>query len=59
MTNRNFLGIDGQILENGDKDGATFFDRSLKANTVSAFLQTNIHVAKRLQRAAGHPLRVV
>ena len=46
MTNRNVLGRDGEILEDGDKGGATFFDRSLQANTVSAFLQTNIYVAK-------------
>ena len=46
MTNRNFLGTDGQILNNGDSAGATLFDRSLNANTVSAFLQTNIAVAR-------------
>jgi Fe(3+) dicitrate transport protein len=45
MTNRNFLGTNGQILDDGDESGATLFDRSLKANTVSAFLQTNIAVA--------------
>jgi Fe(3+) dicitrate transport protein len=46
MTNRNFLGANGQILEYGDSTGATLFDRSLNANTVSAFLQTNIAVAR-------------
>jgi len=46
MSNRNFLGLDNQILRDGDEEGATLFDRSLRANTVSAFLQTNIHVAK-------------
>jgi Fe(3+) dicitrate transport protein len=46
MSNRNFLGVDGEILRDGDEDGATLFDRSLRANTVSAFLQTNIYVAK-------------
>ena len=45
MTNRNFLGLDDQILGEGDSAGATLFDRSLSANTVSAFLQTNIAVA--------------
>ncbi len=45
MTNRNFIGRDNEILKNGDDDGATIFDRSLDANTVSAFLQTNISVA--------------
>jgi Fe(3+) dicitrate transport protein len=45
MTNKNVLGLSGQVLEDGDKGVATFFDRSLEANTVSAFLQTNIYVA--------------
>lgn len=46
MTNRNFLGVDGEILRDGDERGATLFDRSLDANAVSAFLQSNIHVAR-------------
>jgi Fe(3+) dicitrate transport protein len=46
MSNKNVLGRDGEILENGDKGSVTFFDRSLTANTVSAFLQSNIYVAK-------------
>jgi Fe(3+) dicitrate transport protein len=46
MTNRNFIGRENEILENGDEAGATIFDRSLNANAVSAFLQTNIHVAQ-------------
>ena len=46
MTNRNFLGADDEILRDGDESGATLFDRSLEANTVSAFLQTNIYAAK-------------
>ncbi|MGE3230013.1 MAG: TonB-dependent receptor family protein [Hyphomicrobium sp.] len=46
MTNRNFLGRENEILEDGDEAGATIFDRSLDANTVSAFLQTNVYVAK-------------
>ena len=45
MTNKNVLGLSGEVLEDGDKGVATFFDRSLEANTVSAFLQTNIYVA--------------
>jgi Fe(3+) dicitrate transport protein len=45
MTNRNFLGANEEILESGDKAGATLFDRSLDANAVSAFLQTNVRVA--------------
>jgi Fe(3+) dicitrate transport protein len=46
MTNKNVLGRENEILENGNKGAATFFDRSLNANTVSAFLQSNIYVAK-------------
>jgi Fe(3+) dicitrate transport protein len=46
MTNRNFLGADNEILKDGDEAGATLFDRSLQANTVSAFLQTNMYVAR-------------
>ena len=46
MTNRNFLGRNDEILKDGDETGATLFDRSLSANTVSAFLQTNIYAAK-------------
>jgi Fe(3+) dicitrate transport protein len=46
MTNKNVLGLEDQILKNGDKGAATFFDRSLDANTVSAFLQSNIYVAR-------------
>jgi Fe(3+) dicitrate transport protein len=46
MSNKNVLGRENEILENGNKGAATFFDRSLNANTVSAFLQSNIYVAK-------------
>ncbi len=46
MTNKNVLGREGEVLEDGDKGSLAFFDRSLNANTVSAFLQTNIHVAR-------------
>ena len=48
MTNRNFIGAEHQILKDGDKGTAdsTIFDRELDANTVSAFLQTNVSVAQ-------------
>lgn len=46
MTNRNFLGAEDEILKDGDETGATLFDRSLKSNAVSAFLQSNIKVAQ-------------
>jgi len=42
MTNRNFIGLSGQALSDGDETGLTIFDRSLSANTVSAFMQTSI-----------------
>jgi Fe(3+) dicitrate transport protein len=53
MSNRNFLGVDGEILRDGDKDGLTIFDRSLKANTVSAFLQTSIKATKNFSVVPG------
>ena len=46
MTNRNFLGLEDEILKDGDKTGATLFDRELDSHAVSAFLQTNIYVAR-------------
>jgi Fe(3+) dicitrate transport protein len=46
MTNRNFIGAENEILKDGDETGATIFDRELKANAVSAFLQTNVAVAQ-------------
>ena len=53
MTNRSFLGRENEILENGDEDGATIFDRELSANTVSAFLQTNIQATRNLAVVPG------
>ena len=40
MTNRNFLGVSGQILEDGDTAGTTIFERNLEADTFSTFLQS-------------------
>jgi Fe(3+) dicitrate transport protein len=45
MTNRNFIGRENEILDDGDERGATIFDRSLNANAVSAFVQSNVEVA--------------
>lgn len=53
MTNRNFLGLSGEALSNGDKDGLTIFDRSLQASTVSAFLQTSIKASNDLRIVPG------
>ncbi len=46
MSNKNVIGRENEIMKDGNKGVLTFFDRSLDANTVSAFLQTNIYVAK-------------
>ena len=46
MTNKNVMGRENEILKDGDKGALTFFDRELDANTVSAFLQTNIYAAQ-------------
>ena len=46
MTNRNFLGESGEVLENGDAAGLTIFERNLRANTFSAFVQTDIKAAR-------------
>ncbi len=53
MTNRNFLGLAGEVLENGDESGLTIFERNLRANTVSAFLQTDIKAAKNFHVVPG------
>ncbi|MEQ8824281.1 MAG: TonB-dependent receptor [Filomicrobium sp.] len=53
MTNRNFLGASGQILEDGDVAGLTIFERNLDADTVSAFLQSNIHVTQNFNVVPG------
>ena len=45
MTNKNVLGLDDEILENGNKGVSDVLRPLAQANTVSAFLQTNIHVA--------------
>lgn len=46
MSNKNVLGRENEILKDGNKGVLTFFDRELEANTASAFLQTNIYVAR-------------
>lgn len=44
FTNRNFFGESGEILKDGDKDGATVFYRDTDSHGFSAFLQSAIHV---------------
>ncbi|OYW57023.1 MAG: hypothetical protein B7Y80_02850 [Hyphomicrobium sp. 32-62-53] len=46
MTNRNFIGAEGEVLKEGDEAGATIFNRELNSNAVSAFIQTNVSVAE-------------
>lgn len=53
MTNRNFLGLDNQILSDGDKDGLTIFERNLDANTFSAFIQSDIKITNNLHVVPG------
>ncbi len=53
MSNRNFIGRQDEILKDGDDRGFTIFDRSLDANAVSAFLQTNVEVASDLNVVPG------
>lgn len=53
MTNRNFLGLDNQILSDGDKTGLTIFQRDLDANTFSAFIQSDIKVSNNLNIVPG------
>jgi Fe(3+) dicitrate transport protein len=53
MTNRNFLGSSGEILEDGDTSGLTIFERNLQANTVSAFMQTDIKATRNFHVVPG------
>jgi Fe(3+) dicitrate transport protein len=53
FTNRNFFGDQGQILEDGDKDGLTTFNTDSDANAFSAFLQSTIHVNKNFDVSPG------
>lgn len=43
--NRNFLGVAGEVLEDGDKDGLTIFSTDTQAHAFSTWLQTAIHLA--------------
>ena len=46
FTNRNFFGNQGQVLEDGDEEGLTTFNRAYAADAYSAFVQTAIHVTR-------------
>jgi len=53
FNNRNLLGESGQILRYGDKTGLTIFDTQTKADAVSLFMQTAVHVNKDLTIVPG------
>jgi Fe(3+) dicitrate transport protein len=53
MKNRNILGKSGEILKYGDSEGLTIFDRSLKSDAISAFLQTSIKATSDLRIVPG------
>jgi Fe(3+) dicitrate transport protein len=53
MTNRNFLGKSGQILEDGVNNGATIFERNLEADTFSSFLQSEVKVTRNFSAVPG------
>lgn len=53
MTNRNFLGDNGVVLEDGDTDGLTIFERNLDADTISAFLQSELKLTRNFSVTPG------
>jgi len=53
FANRNFFGRQGQILEDGDKNGLTVFDSEHEADAISAYLQTVIHVTPAIDIVPG------
>ena len=53
FTNRNFFGLQGEILEDGAEDGLTTFRTHSDANAISAFLQSTVHMSKNLDVTPG------
>lgn len=53
FNNRNFLGLSGEVLKYGDKSGLTIFDTQTKADAVSLFMQTAVHVNNDLTIVPG------
>jgi Fe(3+) dicitrate transport protein len=53
FTDKNILGNQGEILNDFDSRGLTFFHRQSEANAVSAFFQTDIEVTERLSVVPG------
>ncbi len=53
FANRNFFGDQGEILEDGDKQGLTVFDSEHKTDAIAAYLQTVIHATPALDIVPG------
>jgi len=53
FANRNFFGRQGEILEDGDKNGLTVFDSEHETDAISAYLQTVIHATPALDIVPG------
>jgi Fe(3+) dicitrate transport protein len=53
FTNKNFFGVSGQILKDGDETGKYIFDRDYDAHGLSAFVQTVVHVTPELKVVPG------
>jgi Fe(3+) dicitrate transport protein len=53
FANRNFFGDQGEILEDGDKQGLTVFDSEHKTDAVAAYFQTVIHATPALDIVPG------
>jgi Fe(3+) dicitrate transport protein len=53
FANRNFLGDQGEILEDGDKKGLTVFDSEHEADAISAYVQTVIHATPAIDIVPG------
>jgi Fe(3+) dicitrate transport protein len=51
--NRNFFGDQGEVLEDGDKQGFTTFDSEHETDAFSAYLQTVIHATPALDIVPG------
>ncbi|MEM9591404.1 MAG: TonB-dependent receptor plug domain-containing protein [Pseudomonadota bacterium] len=53
FANRNFFGRQGEILNDGDKNGLTVFDSEHEADAFSAYAQTVIHATPALDIVPG------
>jgi Fe(3+) dicitrate transport protein len=53
FTNKNFFGASGQVLEDGDEDGVTVFNRDTYAGAFSAYLQSTLHLTTNFNVTPG------